>query len=151
MKARKVKNIEVVVTEESSDNGKTKESVKAAEDTEAMSKAGKIFNGVKVWIAFVLSTGIMLALDYFVVLAGTICVPTVLSYILGGLGFSGTDISQSSSVFIVSLCAGVFLTAWLFVFAFVIVKIIWRSYVNAVSKFLPDKVIDKLTKFMGKK
>ena len=92
----------------------------------------------------------LLALSYLIVLIGTIGIPTILAYILGGLGFGGSEV-QSGSVFIVSMMAGFFLTAWVFVGSFVLVRGIARIYVRNMRNLFTDEMNAKIDRLFNYK
>lgn len=98
---------------------------------------------VKRFLVRVFHTVVMLLVNYLIVIIGTISVPTILAYILGGLGFGGSE-GQSGSVFIVSMMAGFFLTAWIFVGSFVLIRGVVKIYIRCIRRTFSDEMNDKI-------
>lgn len=120
-----------------------------------MSKKGKVerqsIGASKHWfIKGVFHTIAMLAASYFVILLGTISTPNILAYILGGLGFGGSE-AQSGAVFIVSLCAGIFLTAWIFIGSFVLIRFFAKVYVRNIRRTLSEESNAKIDRLLNYK
>ncbi len=91
-------------------------------------------------------TFFIIILVYFIIMLGTTLTPQILAYILGGLGFGGSDV-QSGAVFIVSLMAGFFLTAWIFVISFIAIRFCCKVYARNMRKCLPRSVMKKMDSF----
>lgn len=107
-------------------------------------------NKVKNFFARLFHTILIAAASYFTILLGTISVPTILAYILGGLGFGGSE-AQSGSVFIVSMMAGFFLTAWIFVGSYMLLKALAKIYVRNIRRTLSDKTNARIDELFAKK
>lgn len=91
----------------------------------------------------------LIAITYFVVLFGTINIPNILAYILGGLGFGAAN--ATGSEFIVSLMAGFFLTGWIFLISFIILRFAFRIYVRNIKLAFPDEWVEAIEKIFPTK
>lgn len=75
------------------------------------------------------------AFAYILVVVCTTLIPTTISVILLSLGYS---LTSTAEVFL-GACAGLFFTAWVFTFSYVIIKKVGGVYWRAVKKRLPKK------------
>lgn len=122
-------------------NKKSRNKNKAAKsDNKEKKSIGKI---IKQCLLGGFHTFFIVVFIYFIILFCTVMTPQILAYVLGGLGFGGNDI-QSGAVLIVSLMAGFFLTAWIFVISFAVIRFCWKIYVSNMRKCLPKNIVSKI-------
>lgn len=105
---------------------------------------------VKRFFIRIFYTFFMATACYFIILSGTLMTPSILAYVLGGLGFGGTE-GQSGAVLIVSMMAGFFLTAWMFVISFMAVRFVWRTYVYKMRETFTDAMNERLDNLFKRK
>lgn len=79
---------------------------------------------------------------YVLILMFTILIPSILAYVLGSLGFESAD--ANGAVLIVSLASALFLTAWIFICCFFVVRFVWKIYKRNMKKSLSQNTLDKL-------
>lgn len=87
-------------------------------------------------------TLVCLGFGYIIIIMFTILIPSTVAYILGSLGFSNDN--ATGAMFIVSLMAALFLTAWIFVLSFMFLRFIWKIYKRNMKKCLPKSIVDKI-------
>lgn len=126
------------------------ESKKIREEKESRKKAkkggfGKTFVTVSKGSFHTL---LLFVFGYFIIFAGTVMTPSILSYILGGLGF--TSENASGAEFIVSLMAGFFLTGWIFLVSFICIRGAVKVYIRNLRNLFPDEWLEKIDDLFGK-
>jgi uncharacterized membrane protein len=131
------------ITKPLKDERQRQKAEKAKRKEQAGPIGTRILKFFKRWGLRLVYSAIMFLIAYLVILAGTMITPSILSYILGGLGFGGTD-TQTGSVFVVSLMAGFFLTGWIFLISFIILRACWRVYIKNIRATLPEAVLERL-------
>ena len=87
----------------------------------------------KTWFWRIFHTLLMFFGSYAVIVGTTLEIPVVIPFILGGLGFSVTS-AMSNAEYIVAFCAGLFLTLWLVIIDYLIVRLFWRTYKKNIKK-----------------
>lgn len=93
-------------------------------------------------------TMFLFVVSYLVIFAGTTTMPNILSYILGGLGF--TNASATGAEFIVSLSTGLFLAGWVFLISFILLRMAYKVYIRNMRKLFPEEWLAKIDEVFGK-
>ena len=95
---------------------------------------------VKVWFLRLFYTFFMFMGMYLLILCGTLFVPPVMAYILGGLGYT----MASTTEILLSALSGLFLTAWMFAITFFLGKKIMKLYMNGMKKTMSKEAVERL-------
>lgn len=92
----------------------------------------------RAWVFRFFHTIFMFFGAYFVLIFTALNIPTIIPFILGGMGFSVTS-GMSNAEYIVAFCAGIFLTAWLVIGDFLIIRAAWRLYKKNIKKTITKR------------
>lgn len=95
---------------------------------------------IKVWGLRLFYTFFMLMGMYLLILCGTLFVPPVMAYILGGLGYT----MASTTEVLLSLLSGLFLTAWVFAITLFLGKKIMKLYMHGMKKTMSKEAVERL-------
>lgn len=85
------------------------------------------------WFWRIFHTLLMLGGSYAVIITTVIEIPVIIPFMLGGLGFSVTS-TMSNAEYIVAFCAGLFLTLWLVILDFLIIRAFAKLYRRNIDK-----------------
>lgn len=97
---------------------------------------------IKVWCLRLFYTFFMFMGMYLLILCGTLFVPPVMAYILGGLGYT----MASTTEILLSALSGLFLTAWVFAITLFLGKKIMKLYMNSMKKTMSKEAVERLEK-----
>lgn len=93
---------------------------------------------LKIWMIRLFHTALMFFGAYFIIIATVLNIPVIIPFVLGGLGFTVTS-TMSNAEYIVAFCAGIFLTLWLVIIDFLLVRAGWKLYKKNIHKTVVRK------------
>ena len=88
---------------------------------------------LKNWAVRLMHTLFLIMIAYITIVGGTIFVDIAMGFIIGSLGYT----VGNNAEFLLSILAGIFFTAWVFLISFLFLRFVWKQYIKNIKNTLP--------------
>jgi hypothetical protein len=99
-----------------------------------------IGNFIKRWAIRLFHTFFLLLIVYVMLVICTSMIPAFMAYIVNGMGFTLTSVSE----LLFAGCSGLFFTGWIWFFSYKFLSFVAKIYWKNMKKTFPEKVLEKL-------
>lgn len=121
---------------------KSKKTKPVSKTKESIEKVEQVGNNITLTVKKValtlFYTAFAIVAAYAVLLFTAMNIPVIISFILGGLGFSVTS-TMSNAEYVVAFCTGIFLTLCFVKLDCVIIRVLWKIYSKLMKTVFPKK------------